>query len=37
MNTPPVISLDQAREKMREFMVLCEFRIDKTKLLGSIG
>ena len=37
VNKPPVISLNQAREKMRELMVLFESRIDKTKLIKSIG
>ena len=33
----PVILLNQAREKMRELMGSFESRIDKTKLIGSIG
>ena len=37
VNKPAVISLNQAREKMRELMVLYESHIDKTKLIGSIG
>ena len=33
----PVILLNQASEKMRELMGSFEYRIDKTKLIGSIG
>ena len=33
----PVILLNQASEKMRELMGSFESRIDKTKLIGSIG
>ena len=33
----PVILLSQAREKMRELMGSFESRIDKTKLIRSIG
>ena len=33
----PVILLNQAREKMRELMGSFESRIEKTKLIRSIG